>query len=192
MQYDQLINVPPLFCNMNSASKPANRALNNDANVLPCKQFTVSFIYVTTPATRPVTSLGHQEGRRVFREGPKFFEPCPIFLNYVQHIFPGWAKIFLGLASPPWLRVCPQHSQQLFSRDSVVCFLEIAQKFVDTFCMFPRFFKTILGGKNLVCSTTPRTKTALVILQRLFTYFAAPFFKAMSYIFPERLRREIP
>jgi len=36
----------------------------------------------------PVTSLGHQEGRRVFREGPKIFELCPIFLNYVQHIFP--------------------------------------------------------------------------------------------------------
>jgi len=45
--------------------------------------------------SRPVTSLGHQEGRRVFREGPKFFELCPIFLNYVQHIFPV-AKNFLG------------------------------------------------------------------------------------------------
>ena len=31
--------------------------------------------------TRPVTSLGHQEGRRVFRKGPKFFEICPIFLK---------------------------------------------------------------------------------------------------------------
>ena len=50
---------------------------------------------------RPVTSLGHQEGRRVFREGPIFFEPCPIFLFYVQHIFPGGAKHFLGGASPP-------------------------------------------------------------------------------------------
>jgi len=45
--------------------------------------------------TRPVTSLGHQEGRRVFQEGPKFFELCPIFLNYVQHIFIGGEKIFL-------------------------------------------------------------------------------------------------
>jgi len=25
----------------------------------------------------PVTSLRHQEGRRVFREGPKFFKLCP-------------------------------------------------------------------------------------------------------------------
>jgi len=50
--------------------------------------------------SRPVTSLGHQEGRRVFREGPRFFEPCPIFLNYVQHIFPGGPKIFLGGLRP--------------------------------------------------------------------------------------------
>ena len=50
---------------------------------------------------RPVTSLRHQEGREVFREGPKFFELCPIFLNDVQHIFPGGAKNFLGgLGSP--------------------------------------------------------------------------------------------
>ena len=57
--------------------------------------------------SRPVTSLGHQEGRRVFWEGPKFFELCPIFLNYVQHNFLGRAKNFLGgigPPAPPWLR----------------------------------------------------------------------------------------
>jgi len=45
-----------------------------------------------------------QEGRRVFREGPKFFGLCPKFLNYVQHIFPGGVKNFLGakpLLRPP-------------------------------------------------------------------------------------------
>jgi len=50
---------------------------------------------------RPVTSLGHQERRRVFGEGTKFFELCPIFSNYIQHIFPGGAKNFVGGASPP-------------------------------------------------------------------------------------------
>jgi len=53
--------------------------------------------------------LGTRGGRRVFREGPKFFELCPIFKNYVQHIIPGVAKIFLGGISPPvpsWLRAC--------------------------------------------------------------------------------------
>jgi len=49
---------------------------------------------------RPVTNLGHQEGRRVFREGPKFFEQCPIFLNYVQHIFQGGEKFLGGLRLP--------------------------------------------------------------------------------------------
>jgi len=33
-------------------------------------------------------------GRRVFWEWPKFFKLCPILSNYVQHIFPGGAKIF--------------------------------------------------------------------------------------------------
>ena len=54
-----------------------------------------------TRTDRPVTSLGHQKGRRVFREGPKFFKLCLKFFNYVQHIFPGGAKKFLGgLRSP--------------------------------------------------------------------------------------------
>jgi len=35
------------------------------------------------------TSLGHQEGRRVFWEGPKIFEVCPIILIDVQYIFLG-------------------------------------------------------------------------------------------------------
>ena len=32
----------------------------------------------------------------VFREGPQFFEICPIFLNFAQYIFPGGVKNFLG------------------------------------------------------------------------------------------------
>jgi len=44
--------------------------------------------------TIPVTSLGHQEGQRVFWNGPKFFELFPIVLNYFQHIFPEGAKKF--------------------------------------------------------------------------------------------------
>jgi len=34
-------------------------------------------------ARRPVTSLRQQERRRVFWEGPNFFELCPVLLNYV-------------------------------------------------------------------------------------------------------------
>jgi len=32
---------------------------------------------------RPVTSLGHQGGRRVFWKGPKFLKLYPILSNYV-------------------------------------------------------------------------------------------------------------
>jgi len=39
--------------------------------------------------------VGHQEGRRVFWEGPKIFELCPIVLNDVQHIFPGGGEALL-------------------------------------------------------------------------------------------------
>jgi len=56
------------------------------------------------PCVRPC--LGHHEGRRVFREGPKFFKLCPVVLNYVQHIFLGGRKIFQGASfpAPLWLR----------------------------------------------------------------------------------------
>jgi len=40
-------------------------------------------------------------GRRAFWEGHKFFKLCPIFSNYVQHIFPGGANKIFGGASPP-------------------------------------------------------------------------------------------
>jgi len=62
-----------------------------------------------TLVIRPVTSLGHQVGRRVFWKGPTFFKLCLIFSNYVQHIFPGGAKKLSGGFAPlrpPWLRVC--------------------------------------------------------------------------------------
>jgi len=42
--------------------------------------------------SRPVTSLGHQEGRR---------ETMSNILNDVQHIFPGGAKNFLRSVSSP-------------------------------------------------------------------------------------------
>jgi len=56
---------------------------------------------------RPVTSLGHQGGEEFF-EG-QIFKLCPIVSKYVQHIFPGRAKIFLGGLPPlvTGLLMCP-------------------------------------------------------------------------------------
>jgi len=51
--------------------------------------------------TRPVTSLGHQVGRRVFWEGLKFFKPCPIVLKICQTHFYRGVKNFARGASPP-------------------------------------------------------------------------------------------
>ena len=59
------------------------------------------FVVSLALQTRPVTSLWHQEGRRVFWEGPKCFGLCPIIWNYVQHIFPRGEKFFLGGFAPP-------------------------------------------------------------------------------------------
>ena len=58
------------------------------------------------PSIQARNQFGTLGGRRVFWEEPKFLKLCPIVLNYVQHIFPGEANIFLGWASPPWSRVC--------------------------------------------------------------------------------------
>jgi len=55
---------------------------------------------VVQDRTRPVTSIGHQVGRRVFWEGPKFYEQRPIVLNYFHHNFPGGAKKFAGGSLP--------------------------------------------------------------------------------------------
>ena len=54
----------------------------------------------------PVTSLRHRGCEEFSKRGDKFFKLCPIVSKYVQHIVPGGAKIFLGEASPLWLRAC--------------------------------------------------------------------------------------
>jgi len=60
-------------------------------------RFELLFSKICCKDLRPVTSLGHQEGR----EGLKFFELCPTVLNHVQHILQWGRKLFLGGASPP-------------------------------------------------------------------------------------------
>ena len=58
--------------------------------------------YLACDESRSVTTVEHQGGRRFFWEGPKFFELCPIVLNYVHYNFSrgGGAKSFSGGASP--------------------------------------------------------------------------------------------
>ena len=71
--------------------------------VLVCSQQNCVRLLVT----RPVTSLGLQDGRRVFWERAKIFELCPIYFRLCPTHFSRGSKNFLGDASlplPPWLR----------------------------------------------------------------------------------------
>jgi len=63
--------------------------MNIILHLLPLFYVPLHWIQSISAPSRPVTSLGHQEGWRVFREGPTFFLLCPIFLNYIQHISQG-------------------------------------------------------------------------------------------------------
>jgi len=47
-----------------------------------------------------------------------------------------------------------QYSQQLFTKNLVVCFLEVERTRVDVFGMLPRFFENLLESEILICSTT--------------------------------------
>ena len=70
---------------------------------------------LTALTPRPVTSLGHQGGRRVVWECSNFVKLCPILSNYVQHIFQAGRGGFVPLASP-WLRACLRHQPIINTR----------------------------------------------------------------------------
>ena len=72
----------------------------------------------------------------------------------------------------------PATLPKLFTRNLVVCFLEVDKTCVDVFCILPRFLKNLLESENLICNATGGTKTALGIIPVWFNYFAASFFKA--------------
>jgi len=74
----------------------------------------------------------------------------------------------------------PQHSPEFFTRNSVVCFLQVDKTCVKVFGLLPRFLKNLLESEILVCSAMARMKTALGIIQLWFKYFAASFFKALG------------
>jgi len=74
----------------------------------------------------------------------------------------------------------PATLPKLFTRNLVVCFLEVDKTCVDVFCILPRFLKNLLESENLICNATGGTKTALGIIPVWFNYFAASFFKALG------------
>ena len=73
-----------------------------------------------------------------------------------------------------------QHYPKLFTRNPIVCFLEVNKACVDVFGILPRILKNLLENENLLCSATAGTKSALGIIQLWFNYFAASFFKVIG------------
>jgi len=55
----------------------------------------------TAVTTRPVTSLGHQVGQRIFWEGPTFFQLWPAFWTMSNTFFQGRRKSLQGELRPP-------------------------------------------------------------------------------------------
>jgi len=68
--------------------------LSNMIICFPIGYYTGYFLTLCSIYKQARNQLGTPGGRRVFREGPKFFELCPIFLDCVQHIFPEGRKNF--------------------------------------------------------------------------------------------------
>jgi len=114
---------------------------------------------------RPVTILGNQEGQRFFQEGPKFIELCPILSSYVQHIFPGGAKSFVGGASPPPGYGPDVESERLYQLFHIT--LLVSQKqFCQVVRIRPVHSLKVLKFLSDVFATIPYSKLVLIPLQR--------------------------
>jgi len=79
--------------------------------------------------------------------------------------------------------ILPQHSSKLFTRNPVICFLEVGNACVDVLCILPRLLKNLLGSENVVCSSTAGTKSTLGIIQLWFNHFVASSFKTVNIYF---------
>ena len=63
-------------------------------------------LWYSASLNRPVSSLEHLKGRRVFLEMLNNFELCQIVLDYVQNILPGGGENSSRGSSPRWSRAC--------------------------------------------------------------------------------------
>ena len=78
--------------------------------------YTVLYGFNTGPYNSDLTPLPNvlvsplAGGAKIFPREVQIFEQCPIFINYVQHIFPGGgAKNFVGVLAPPGFRTDCSH-----------------------------------------------------------------------------------
>ena len=80
--------------------KPPRGDGNDTTFISPFYENTQTKLNSSTVANRPVNSLGHQEERKVFWEGPTFFELCPIFQTISNTFFQGGKNVSRGEKLP--------------------------------------------------------------------------------------------
>jgi len=98
---------------------------------------------------KPVTRLGHQEGRRVFREGPRFFLLCP------THLSRGGENFSRG-GSP--LGCWPGDIHVLPMRFSTLC--TTAHNFNKTQLIFSTILLCLFTSKYDFCTSRLKASTA--------------------------------
>jgi len=76
--------------------------------------------------------------------------------------------------------VFPQHPPKLFTRNPAIYFPEVYKTCVSVFSWLPGFLENLLESKNLFCSATAATKTALGIIQLCINRVALSFFNKLG------------
>jgi len=121
--------------------------------------------FYTTAKCRPVTSLGHQEGRRVFREGPKFLHHVQFFKLSQTHVSRGGGNFSRG-AKPPWLRAWPNVLLTVSFVLEIYC--EIEKCLVNRTCGLKMFsFSTWFANLSMKRDTGLKICPHLNLPQRL-------------------------
>jgi len=102
-------------------------------------------------------------------------------------IFWAGTQLLDGQQEAPANTVLPQ-PPKLFMRNPTTYFSEVDWTCVYAFGMLPGFLENLLESRNLVCSATAATRTALDIIQLWFNYFC----QILAYTLSGRLSIEMP
>jgi len=68
-------------------------------------------------------------------------------------------------SSIPYSHNTPENHPKLFTRNPAIYFPKVDKSCIDVFGMLPRFLENLLESRNLLCSATAATKSALSTTQ---------------------------
>ena len=91
-------------------------------------------------------------------------------------------------SSIPYSHNTPENHPKLFTRNPAIYFPKVDKSCIDVFGMLPRFLENLLESRNLLCSATAATKSALSTTQLWFNCFHG----ILVYTLPGRLSKEMP